>query len=136
MAFACCKRWAGSGALAWAVTEPVGVWVVWGWWVGWWERCRLRAHLNPLPLSGITEPIATGVDAGLRLGVGKAEQDAFYVAAENVTRRKLESEVQAAEDADAAARREQKVERDRRIQDDVSNALKPLYCEVGIYWAW
>ena len=104
--------------------------------MGWWERCRLRAHLNPLPLSGITEPIATGVDAGLRLGVGKAEQDAFYVAAENVTRRKLESEVQAAEDADAAARREQKVERDRRIQDDVSNALKPLYCEVGIYWAW
>eukprot|EP00891_Asterochloris_glomerata_P003161 jgi/Astpho2/3161/gw1.00052.88.1_t len=47
---------------------------------------------------GITEPVQGGVEAGLRLGLGKAQQDTFYTDADNVVRRKLEVEVQADED--------------------------------------
>ena len=47
-----------------------------------------------------------GVEAGLRLGVGKAEEDSFYTAAENIVRKRLEVEVQAEEDEARARRRE------------------------------
>jgi len=47
-----------------------------------------------------------GVEAGLRLGVGKAEQDTFYMAADNVVRKKLEVELQADEDQGRRDRRE------------------------------
>lgn len=47
-----------------------------------------------------------GVEAGLRLGVGKAEEDDFYTAAENIVRKRLEVEVQAEEDEERMRRRE------------------------------
>ena len=56
--------------------------------------------------AGLAEPIKGGVEAGLRLGVGKAEEDSHYTAAENVVRKRLEVEVQANEDAARTARRE------------------------------
>lgn len=43
---------------------------------------------------------------GLRLGLGKAEEDKRYTAAENVVRRRLEVEVQADENAERTQRRE------------------------------
>ena len=54
----------------------------------------------------MAEPIKGGVEAGLRLGVGKAEEDSHYTAAENIVRKRLEVEVQADEDAARTARRE------------------------------
>lgn len=47
-----------------------------------------------------------GVEAGMRLGVGKAEEDDHYTAAENVARKRLDIEVAAEEDADQALLRE------------------------------
>ena len=47
-----------------------------------------------------------GLEAGSRLGLGTQEQEDFYMAAENVTRKRLETEVQADEGADRAQRRE------------------------------
>ena len=47
-----------------------------------------------------------GNEAGLRLGLGKQAQEDFYMAAENVTRKRLETEVQAEEDEDRTQRRE------------------------------
>ena len=52
------------------------------------------------------EPVKGGVEAGLRLGVGKAEQESFYTAADNVVRKKLEVELQADEDQQRRGRRE------------------------------
>lgn len=49
-------------------------------------------------IAGMVEPIRGGVEAGLRLGVGKAEQESFFICADNVTRKRLEAEVQAEED--------------------------------------
>ena len=49
-----------------------------------------------------------GNEAGLRLGLGKQEQEDFYMAAENVTRKRLETEVQADENTDRTQRREVK----------------------------
>lgn len=56
--------------------------------------------------AGIREPVRGGVEAGLRLGVGKAEEDDFYTAAENIVRKRLEVEVQAEEDEERMRRRE------------------------------
>ena len=47
-----------------------------------------------------------GVEAGVRIGLGKQQQDDFYTAAENVTRKQLEVEIQAAEDEQRTKRRE------------------------------
>lgn len=47
-----------------------------------------------------------GVEAGLRLGVGKAEQESFYTAADNVVRKKLEVELQADENQERRDKRE------------------------------
>lgn len=52
------------------------------------------------------EPVAGGVEAGSRLGVGKAEQDDFFTSADNVGRRRLEVEIQADEDEGRQRRRE------------------------------
>lgn len=54
----------------------------------------------------MTEPISAGVEAGVRLGLGKQAQDDHYTAAENITRKKLEVEIQAEETADRKERRE------------------------------
>ena len=56
--------------------------------------------------SGIVEPVRGGVEAGLRLGVGKAEQESFYTAADNVVRKKLEVELQADENQERRDKRE------------------------------
>jgi hypothetical protein len=56
--------------------------------------------------AGMTEPISAGVEAGVRLGLGKQAQDNHYTAAENITRKKLEVEIQAEETADRKERRE------------------------------
>jgi hypothetical protein len=58
--------------------------------------------------TGIVEPVRAGMEAGLRLGLGKAEQDTFYISAENVTRKRLETEVQADEDYERTLKREVK----------------------------
>ena len=46
------------------------------------------------------------MEAGLRLGVGKAEQESFYMAADNVVRKKLEVELQADENQERRDKRE------------------------------
>ena len=56
--------------------------------------------------AGIVEPIRNGVEAGMRLGLGKQEQENFYMAAGNVTRKRMETEVQGDEDLDRTQRRE------------------------------
>ena len=56
--------------------------------------------------AGIVEPIKGGVEVGLRLGLGKAEEDRHYTAAENIVRKRLEVEVQAEENAERTQRRE------------------------------
>ena len=56
--------------------------------------------------AGILEPVSTGVDAGVRLGLGKQAQDDHYTNPELITRRLLESEIQANEDEERRVRRE------------------------------
>lgn len=56
--------------------------------------------------TGIVEPVRTGVEDGVRLGLGKQEQDDFYTASENVQRKRLETEIQAMEDEARRERRE------------------------------
>ena len=46
------------------------------------------------------------MEVGLRLGLGKAEEDRHYTAAENIVRKRLEVEVQAEESAERTQRRE------------------------------
>lgn len=55
---------------------------------------------------GIKEPVGGGAEAGIRLGLGKQEQDKFYTAADNIQRKRLETELQANEDDSRAAMRE------------------------------
>lgn len=54
----------------------------------------------------MTEPISAGVDAGVRLGLGKQAEDDHYTAAENIVRKKLEVEIQADETSERKERRE------------------------------
>ena len=56
--------------------------------------------------AGIVEPVRSGVDVGVRLGLGKQEQDDVYTNADNIQRRMLETEIQANEDEDRKERRE------------------------------
>ena len=56
--------------------------------------------------AGITEPVDSGVEPGVRMGLGKQQQDDFYTAADNVQRRQLEVELQAEEASDRRAKRE------------------------------
>ena len=46
------------------------------------------------------------MEAGVRLGLGKQEQENFYMDADNVYRKKLEVELQAEEDQDRRDKRE------------------------------
>ena len=56
--------------------------------------------------AGIQEPIQGGVEAGLRIGLGKQQQDDHYTNAENVQRKQMESELQVNEAEDRTKRRE------------------------------
>lgn len=47
-----------------------------------------------------------GAEAGVRLGLGKQEEDHFYTTADNIQRKRLETEIQATEDEARAAMRE------------------------------
>lgn len=47
-----------------------------------------------------------GVEAGVRLGLGKQQEDDKYTDAESITRKKLEVELQAEEDPERTKRRE------------------------------
>jgi hypothetical protein len=80
-------------------------------------RCRCgRAHITTAccrcccccccRCSGIVEPVSAGVDAGVRLGLGKQAQDDAFTAAEGISRKKLEVEIQADEDPERRQRRE------------------------------
>ena len=60
----------------------------------------------PSSFPGIREPVGGGAEAGVRLGLGKQEQDSFYTAADNIQRKRLETEIQAQEDDARAAMRE------------------------------
>ncbi|KAK9826875.1 hypothetical protein WJX81_002576 [Elliptochloris bilobata] len=80
---------------------------------------------------GVREPVRGGVEAGLRLGVGKAEEDSFYTAAENIVRKRLEAEVQADEDEGRMRRREEPSASVRSaIRADVAVAQRNLFCET------
>lgn len=68
--------------------------------------CTSKSVVDCWAAAGMTEPISAGVEAGVRLGLGKQAQDDHYTAAENITRRKLEVEIQAEETADRKERRE------------------------------
>jgi hypothetical protein len=74
----------------------------------------MRCKATGLLCLGIVEPVRAGMEAGLRLGLGKAEQDTFYVSAENVTRKRLETEVQADEDYERTLKREVIIQSDQK----------------------
>ncbi|MEW5318579.1 MAG: hypothetical protein WDW38_009792 [Sanguina aurantia] len=78
---------------------------------------------------GMLEPIRAGVEANVRLGVGKQGQDDFFTAAENVTRKRLEVEVQATEDPDRTRKREELAENLNRIQAEVLEIKRTFLCE-------
>ena len=71
-----------------------------------WHLPVALALLATYMSTGIVEPIKAGVEAGVRLGVGKQEQDNFFTDAEGIERRKLEVEIQANEDPERARKRE------------------------------
>ena len=60
----------------------------------------------PTHFAGIQEPVGGGTEAGVRLGLGKQEEDKFYTAADNIQRKRLETEIQATEDETRSALRE------------------------------
>eukprot|EP00197_Chlamydomonas_leiostraca_P002226 CAMPEP_0202859708 /NCGR_PEP_ID=MMETSP1391-20130828/1705_1 /ASSEMBLY_ACC=CAM_ASM_000867 /TAXON_ID=1034604 /ORGANISM="Chlamydomonas leiostraca, Strain SAG 11-49" /LENGTH=237 /DNA_ID=CAMNT_0049538765 /DNA_START=68 /DNA_END=777 /DNA_ORIENTATION=+ len=79
---------------------------------------------------GRVEPVKTGVDAGVRLGLGKQEEDDHFTAAELIERRRLETEIQANEDEERRRRREAQAEREARIREEVTEIKKTFYCEL------
>ncbi|KAG2444119.1 hypothetical protein HYH02_009060 [Chlamydomonas schloesseri] len=80
--------------------------------------------------SGIVEPIRAGVDAGVRLGLGKQEEDDAHTAEATANRKRLEIEVAAQEDEEAARKREATAEVLQKRAEDVKEMLQTFYCEV------
>ncbi|CAD7695927.1 unnamed protein product [Ostreobium quekettii] len=80
--------------------------------------------------AGIVDPVGLGVEGQGRLGLGKLEQDQEYTNAENVTRKRLEVEIQADEDAERTQRRELQAEKEQRIREEVQAVLQKFFCEV------
>ncbi|GIL47887.1 hypothetical protein Vafri_4521 [Volvox africanus] len=79
---------------------------------------------------GIVEPVKAGVDAGVRLGLGKQEEDDTHTTDATAARRRLEIEVAAQEDEEAARRREAVAEVLQKRAEDVREMLQTFYCEV------
>ncbi|GLC58793.1 hypothetical protein PLESTB_001401700 [Pleodorina starrii] len=79
---------------------------------------------------GIVEPVKAGVEAGVRLGLGKQEEDDSHTAEATAARRRLEIEVAAQEDEEAARRREAVAEVLQKRAEDVKEMLQTFYCEV------
>ena len=81
--------------------------------------------------TGRQEPIdLNALDAGMRLGVGKMQQDAVFTAAENISRKQLEAEIQMDEDEERKELRLDRVEKQARIQEEVKQILQTFFCEV------
>ncbi|KAG1669827.1 hypothetical protein FOA52_001657 [Chlamydomonas sp. UWO 241] len=79
---------------------------------------------------GIMEPVRAGVEDGVRLGLGKQEQDNFFTDAEHVGRRRLETEIQGGEDEERRQRREAEAERDAKIKQEVSDIKQTFLCTM------
>ena len=67
-----------------------------------------------------------GAEAGVRLGLGKQEEDHFYTASDNIQRKKLEVEIQAEEDNDRTAKRE--------VGSFNFKTSSQLYCNVCVHF--
>ncbi|KXZ45172.1 hypothetical protein GPECTOR_57g462 [Gonium pectorale] len=79
---------------------------------------------------GRVEPVASGIEAGVRLGLGKQEEDDTHTAEATAARKRLEIEVAAQEDEEAARRREAVAEVLQKREEDVKEMLQTFYCEV------
>lgn len=62
------------------------------------------------------------------LGIGKWEEDDAWTDAENVKRKALESEITLTDEQ--VKKREQQVEKDKAIKEEVSQITKVFFCEL------
>lgn len=107
---------------------------------------------------GIVEPIVGGIDPGVRIGLGKAEQDSEFLDIATADRKRLESEIQLTEDETRTKRREASISRaglggrqpafdgshlpfstgrvqevtaeQERRREDVQEALQKYFCSI------
>mmetsp|Transcript_5581 Transcript_5581/g.15031 ORF Transcript_5581/g.15031 Transcript_5581/m.15031 type:complete len:360 (+) Transcript_5581:52-1131(+) len=79
---------------------------------------------------GIVEPVRAGIDAGIRLGVGKQEEDNYFTNAELIERRKMECEIQANEDEDRRRKREAQAGWEQKVKEEVTELKRTFYCDV------
>ncbi|PNH06596.1 G patch domain-containing protein 8 [Tetrabaena socialis] len=79
---------------------------------------------------GIVEPIRAGVEAGVRMGLGKQEEDDTHTTGATAARRRLEVEVAATEDEEASRKRGAVAEVLQKRAEDVKEMLQTFFCEV------
>ncbi|KAF5842031.1 hypothetical protein DUNSADRAFT_9600 [Dunaliella salina] len=78
---------------------------------------------------GIVEPVRAGIDAGIRLGVGKQEEDNYFTNAELIERRRMECEIQANEDEDRRRKREAQAGWEQKVKEEVTELKRTFYCD-------
>mmetsp|Transcript_11243 Transcript_11243/g.15542 ORF Transcript_11243/g.15542 Transcript_11243/m.15542 type:complete len:368 (+) Transcript_11243:75-1178(+) len=76
---------------------------------------------------GIIDPVRLPSNLG-KLGLGKFEEDTYY--AETVKKPEMEAIKIAHETADEAKRREDKVEREKQIKEELKEINRVFYCEL------
>lgn len=76
--------------------------------------------------TGIVEPVKAGVEAGVRLGLGKQEEDDAHTNEATAARKRLEIEVAAQEDEEASKRREAVAETLQKRAEDVKEMLQTV----------
>eukprot|EP00899_Mesostigma_viride_P000313 jgi/Mesvir1/10282/Mv07826-RA.1 len=76
---------------------------------------------------GIREPIRVDLK-GERLGLGKCREDDWYTAEENITRKRLDVEVEESEEQ--AKKRMERSERQQKVQEEVKSIVRAFYCEL------